>query len=86
MGYHVTAVDINPDAVRCARINALQHHLETCIEVRQGDLFEPVQGERFDLVLFNPPFFRGQPRNTAQMRPGGVRTCSSVLPLLFQQL
>jgi release factor glutamine methyltransferase len=64
MGYHVTAVDINADAVRCARINALQHHLEACIDVRQGDLFEPVQDERFDLVLFNPPFFRGRPRNT----------------------
>lgn len=64
MGYHVTAVDINADAVRCARINALQHHLEACIDVRQGDLFEPVQGECFDLVLFNPPFFRGRPRNT----------------------
>ena len=63
LGYRVTAVDINPDAVRCARINALQHQLEDRIEVRQGDLFEPVQGERFDLVLFNPPFFRGQPRN-----------------------
>jgi release factor glutamine methyltransferase len=63
LGYRVTAVDINPDAVRCARINALQHQLEERIAVRQGDLFEPVQGERFDLVLFNPPFFRGQPQN-----------------------
>jgi release factor glutamine methyltransferase len=63
MGYRVTAVDINPSAVRCARINALQHHLEERIEVRQGDLFEPVWGERFDLVLFNPPFFRGHPRS-----------------------
>jgi release factor glutamine methyltransferase len=63
MGYRVTAVDINPNAVRCARINALQHHLEKRIEVRQGDLFEPVLGERFDLVLFNPPFFRGRPRS-----------------------
>jgi release factor glutamine methyltransferase len=30
--------------------------------VRQGDLFAPVAGERFDLVLFNPPFFRGEPQ------------------------
>jgi release factor glutamine methyltransferase len=63
LGYRVTAVDINPDAVRCTRINVLQHQLEERIEVRQGDLFEPVQGERFDLVLFNPPFFRGQPQD-----------------------
>ncbi len=60
-GFRVVAVDINPQAVRCARMNALMHRLEGTIEVRQGDLFAPVAGERFDLVLFNPPFFRGQP-------------------------
>ncbi len=62
-GFRVVAVDVNPEAVRCARINALLHHLEDRIEVRQGDLFATVAGERFDLVLFNPPFFRGEPAN-----------------------
>ncbi len=60
-GFRAVAVDLNPEAVRCARINALLHHLEERIEVRQGDLFSPVAGERFDLVLFNPPFFHGEP-------------------------
>lgn len=60
-GYRVTAVDINPHAVRCARINALLNELDDLIEVVQGDLFAPVAGQRFDLVLFNPPFFRGEP-------------------------
>jgi HemK-related putative methylase len=58
---HVVAVDINPAAVRCARINALINRLEERIDCRQGDLFEPVVGERFDLVLFNPPFLLGEP-------------------------
>ncbi len=58
----VVAVDINPAAVRCAQINALLNQLEQRIEVRRGDLFAPVAGERFDLVLFNPPFLRGAPR------------------------
>ena len=62
-GYRVTAVDVNPHAVRCARINALLNGLEERIEVREGDLFSAVAGERFDLVLFNPPFFRGAPRD-----------------------
>jgi HemK-related putative methylase len=61
-GWQVTAVDLNPEAVRCARINALLNRLEDRIDVRQGDLFAPVQGERFDLILFNPPFFRGEPK------------------------
>jgi release factor glutamine methyltransferase len=60
---HVAAVDINPAAVRCAGINARVNHLEHRIEVRQGDLFAPVAGERFDLILFNPPFLRGTPRD-----------------------
>ncbi len=60
---HVTAVDINPEAVRCARINALLHHVEHKIDVCQGDLFGPVAGESFDVVLFNPPYYRGEPRD-----------------------
>ncbi len=63
LGGRVVATDINPEAVRCARINALAHHLEDKIETRLGDLFEPVPGQRFDLILFNPPFYRGQPRD-----------------------
>ncbi len=62
-GWRATAVDLNPEAVRCARINALLNGLEGEVDVRHGDLFAPVAGERFDLVVFNPPFFRGEPRN-----------------------
>ena len=63
---HVVAVDINPAAVRCTRVNALLNGQEGRIEVRQGDLFAPVAGERFDLVLFNPPFQLGAPRNARE--------------------
>jgi release factor glutamine methyltransferase len=59
----VVAVDINAAAVRCARLNAALNGLEDRIEARHGDLFEPVAGERFDLILFNPPFLQGEPRN-----------------------
>jgi HemK-related putative methylase len=59
----VVAVDINATAVRCARINALLNHLDGRIDVRHGDLFAPLAGERFDLVLFNPPFLLGTPKD-----------------------
>lgn len=59
----VVAVDINAAATRCAGINAVLNDLEHRIEVRHGDLFQPVAEERFDLILFNPPFVIGQPRN-----------------------
>jgi HemK-related putative methylase len=60
-GCQVTAVDINPSAVRCTRINALINEVQ--LDIRQGDLFNPVVDERFDAVLFNPPYYRGVPRN-----------------------
>ena len=59
----VVAVDINPEAVRCTRINTLLHQYEDRIEVLQGDLFAPLGGRRFDVVLFNPPFLHGTPAN-----------------------
>jgi HemK-related putative methylase len=59
----VVAVDINLAAVRCAGINAMLNKVEHRLNVRHGDLFAPVAGERFDLILFNPPFLRGVPRD-----------------------
>jgi HemK-related putative methylase len=62
---HVVAVDINPAAVRCARANALMNSLEQRIEITQGDLYAPIAGRRFDVVLFNPPYVRAAPRDDA---------------------
>ena len=61
----VVAVDINPVAARCARINVLLNRLEDRVDVLEGDLFAPVAGRRFDVVLFNPPFLKGVPRDDA---------------------
>jgi release factor glutamine methyltransferase len=49
----VTAADVNPKAVECARANAKLNGLE--IEVVHSDLFLDVQGV-FDLIVFNPPY------------------------------
>lgn len=57
----VTAVDRNAAAVACARDNVAARSLTDRIDVRHGDLFEPVTGERFDLVLVNPPYLPGSP-------------------------
>lgn len=59
----VLAIDINPAAVRSARINALVNEVEGRVEVRESDLFDRVGDERFDLILFNPPFIRATPRD-----------------------
>ena len=63
-GCSVVAVDINPAAVRCTRINALLNDVEARIDARQSDLFGAIgHTERFDVVLFNPPYYRGAPRD-----------------------
>jgi methylase of polypeptide subunit release factors len=59
----VTAVDINPAAVRCARINVLLNEVENSVTVKEGDLFTAVPGETFDVILFNPPYFSGRPQS-----------------------
>lgn len=61
-GMQVVAIDINPHAVRCTQINALLNQLQQRIDVCCGDLFAPVAGQRFDLVIMNPPYFAGMPR------------------------
>jgi release factor glutamine methyltransferase len=57
----VIATDINPIAIQCAQINASINELEDRIEFRRGDLFDPVRDVKFDLILFNPPFYLGTP-------------------------
>ncbi|NHC14314.1 HemK2/MTQ2 family protein methyltransferase [Motilibacter deserti] len=50
----VTAVDLSLRSVMTARLNSRLNRAP--ITVRQGDLFAPVRGERFGLVLANPPY------------------------------
>lgn len=51
----VVATDRNPRAVAMAQFNALLNGLDQ-VECMEGDLFEPVAGRRFDLIVSNPPF------------------------------
>jgi release factor glutamine methyltransferase len=55
-GAKVVATDINHSALECARANAVAHGVADKIDFRLGDLFEPIHDERFDLVVFNPPY------------------------------
>jgi release factor glutamine methyltransferase len=54
----VTATDINPYAVKCAKVTVRLNGVKDRVRVLQGDLFSPVEGETFDVILFNPPYFR----------------------------
>ncbi|UCB59713.1 MAG: methyltransferase [Candidatus Bathyarchaeota archaeon] len=53
----VTAIDFSPHAVRYAKLNAKANKVENKMDVRLGDLFQPVkQDEFFTLILFNAPY------------------------------
>jgi SAM-dependent methyltransferase len=51
----VVGVDINPRALRFAEFNAALNGVSN-VEVREGNVFDPVEGERFDLIVSNPPY------------------------------
>ncbi len=51
----VIATDRNPRAVQFAAFNAQLNEMPH-MQAREGNLFEPVDGELFDLVVTNPPF------------------------------
>ncbi|MFI9723658.1 methyltransferase [Streptomyces sp. NPDC052396] len=51
----VTATDVNPRALHMTRLT-LALSGAPAADLRQGPLFEPVAGERYDLIVSNPPF------------------------------
>jgi release factor glutamine methyltransferase len=60
----VTAIDLSVRAVLAAWFNTLVRGLR--VRVIRGDLFAPVEGERFDVILANPPYVPGRSRPPAR--------------------
>ena len=59
----VVAVDVNPHAVRCAETNARLNGVMEKMDIRRGDLFEPIKkGEKFDVIIFNAPYLPSEAR------------------------
>jgi release factor glutamine methyltransferase len=52
----VVGVDVSPDAMEVARENQREVAAGAPVELRQGSLFDAVAGERFDVVVSNPPY------------------------------
>jgi len=59
----VVAVDVNPHAVRCAETNARLNGIMEKMDIRRGDLFEPIgKDEKFDIIVFNAPYLPSEVR------------------------
>jgi ribosomal protein L3 glutamine methyltransferase len=52
----VDAVDISADALAVAARNVAEYGLEERITLLHGDLFDPIGGARYDLIVSNPPY------------------------------
>ncbi len=52
----IDAVDISKDALDVAARNVADYALEDRVSLHQGDLFKPLGGNRYDLILTNPPY------------------------------
>lgn len=82
----VVATDISERACWFTRFNAELNQAE--IEVRQGSLFDPVVGQRFDLITSNPPFVitpqSVRERLNLEYRDGGMER-DSLIPLVIKQ-
>lgn len=68
-GADVVAVDVDPAAVKATRQAALDAHVT--IVVCESDLFETVIGEKFDLVVCNPPYLPTDHRDPDIALDGG---------------
>ncbi|HEY8879496.1 MAG TPA: peptide chain release factor N(5)-glutamine methyltransferase [Roseateles sp.] len=62
----LTAVDFSADALAAARANGERLGLD--VDWRWGSWFEPLAGQRFDLVVSNPPYIAGDDPHLPALR------------------
>lgn len=52
----IDAVDLSSDALEVAQRNVSDYGLDERITLYQGDLFAPLAGKTYDLIVSNPPY------------------------------
>ena len=52
----IDATDLSAGALALARRNVASHRLGDRITLHRGDLFAPLRGKRYELILSNPPY------------------------------
>jgi ribosomal protein L3 glutamine methyltransferase len=87
----VDAVDLSPDALEVASRNIADHGLGERITLHRGDLFEPIDNKRYDLIITNPPYVdadgmaglpeecRAEPKIAFDGGPDGLRIVRRIL-------
>jgi ribosomal protein L3 glutamine methyltransferase len=87
----VDAVDLSPEALDVARLNVDDHQMTERIRLERGDLFSPLAGRRYDLIIANPPYvaaaeveafppeYRSEPVLAHHGGPDGLDTVRRIL-------
>lgn len=57
----VTFADLNPIALKCAKVNAERNRLASKCEFKETRLFSAFAGQKFDTIMFNPPYLPTAP-------------------------
>lgn len=93
----VTAVDKSPEALAVARANAERHGPGARLRLLPSDLLGGVRGERFDMIVSNPPYVANSELLEAQVRlyepqqalyagPTGLEVYRRLIPAAKQSL
>jgi methylase of polypeptide subunit release factors len=81
----VLAIDVNPKAVQSVAENAPANGLGDRVEAVCSDLFSSVpEHRRFDVILFSPPSFAGEPREIADRAWHAGPGYRDILPVFEQ--
>lgn len=79
----VLALDINPEAIALVKKQAAEKKLN--IEVRESNLFQSVEeNEKFDLIIFNPPYLPNEGKDPDVALDGGIQGCELIECFLVQ--
>ncbi|MBM0107011.1 50S ribosomal protein L3 N(5)-glutamine methyltransferase [Steroidobacter sp. S1-65] len=52
----VDAADLSPDALAVTRMNIERHSVQARVRAVQSDVFNALEGERYDVIVSNPPY------------------------------
>ena len=75
-GLEVLGIDINPKALKLAKLNGNLNGVEN-VEFKLGSTYEPVGSVSFDLIISNPPLSAGFPVVSEMIRQASVHLNSA---------
>jgi ribosomal protein L3 glutamine methyltransferase len=88
---HVVATDLSSAALEVAACNVHDHGLDGRVELIESDVFSHLEGQRFDLIVSNPPYvtdaamaalpveYRREPETALAGGPDGMKVVQRIL-------